>query len=127
VAAAAAVDAKLGFRPPIVLRSATAWRTMVGATPFAAAGVGAEALHLACLAAEPSPSAAARLDPQAFLPDEFALVGADVYLWLPKAWPRPTSPTRASTGRSGPSPRWGTGAPSCACSNGSKNDPAPTV
>jgi uncharacterized protein (DUF1697 family) len=81
-AAAAAVDAKLGFRPQIVLRSATAWRAMVDANPFVAAGVGPEGLHLACLAAEPS-SSAARLDPQAFLPDEFVLAGADVYLRLP--------------------------------------------
>ena len=82
-AAAAAVEGKYGFRPPVVLRSATAWRAMVGANPFVAAGVGPEALHLACLAAEPSPSLAARLDPQSFLPDEFVLAGADVYLRLP--------------------------------------------
>jgi uncharacterized protein (DUF1697 family) len=82
-AAAAAVETKLGFRPPVVLRSAAAWRAMVEANPFVAAGVGPEALHLACLAAEPSPSLSARLDPRAFLPDEFVLAGADVYFRLP--------------------------------------------
>jgi uncharacterized protein (DUF1697 family) len=123
VAAAAAVEAKLGFRPPIVLRSATAWQAMVEANPFVAAGVGPEALHLACLAAQPSPSAA-RLDPRAFRPDEFVLAGVS---GCRTAWPRPTSPTRASTGRSGPSPQCGTGAPSCACSNGWKPDRAATV
>jgi uncharacterized protein (DUF1697 family) len=82
-AAAAAVQAKYGFRPPIILRSARAWRAVVEANPFVAAGVGPEALHLSRLAAEPSPSIATGLDPRPFLPDEFVLVGADVYLKLP--------------------------------------------
>ncbi len=79
--AAAAVESQFGFRPPIVLRNAAAWRTMVLANPFVAAGAPPDTLHVACLAAEPSP--AARLDPQSFLPDEFVLAGADVYLRLP--------------------------------------------
>jgi uncharacterized protein (DUF1697 family) len=81
-AAAAAVQAKFGFRPTVILRSAKAWRAMVEANPFVAADVATEALHIACLA-EPSRSVPARLDPQAFPPDEFALAGADVYLKLP--------------------------------------------
>jgi uncharacterized protein (DUF1697 family) len=83
-AAAATVEAKFGFRPPIVLRNAEQWRTMVLANPFVAAGAPPETLHVACLAAEPSPALGARLDPQAFLPDEFVLAGGDVYLRLPK-------------------------------------------
>ena len=82
-AAATVLQAKFGFRPTIVLRSVKAWRAMVEANPFAAAGAATEALHVACLAAEPSVSLAARLDPQVFLPDQFALAGADVYLKLP--------------------------------------------
>jgi uncharacterized protein (DUF1697 family) len=82
-AAGTTLQAKFGFRPTVVLRSAKAWRAMVEANPFVAAGVATEALHVACLAAEPSVSLAARLDPQAFLPDQFALAGGDVYLKLP--------------------------------------------
>ncbi len=83
-AAATAVQAKFGFRPTVLLRSAEAWRAMVEDNPFVAAGVATEALHVACLAAEPSRSVGARLDRRAFLPDEFALAGADVYPKLPK-------------------------------------------
>ncbi len=82
-AAAAAVQAKFGFRPPIVVRSARAWRAIVEANPFVGAAVAPEALHVACLAAAPSGSVAAGLDPRAFLPDQFVLVDADVYLKLP--------------------------------------------
>ena len=82
-AAGAAIEAKVGFRPPIVWRSADAWRAMVEANPFVAAGAAAETLHIACLAGPPDQSAAALLDPQDFLPDEFVAAGADVYLKLP--------------------------------------------
>ncbi len=82
-AAAATIRAKFGFLSPIVLRSAGAWRAMVEANPFVAAGAAPDALHVACLAAAPSEAAPARLDPQGFLPDEFAVAGADVYLKLP--------------------------------------------
>ena len=82
-AAAAAVEAKFGFRPPLVLRNAEQWRTMVFANPFVAAGAPPETLHVACLSAEPNPALGARLDPQAFLPDEFVVGGGDVYLMLP--------------------------------------------
>ena len=67
----------------MILRSAGSWRTMVDANPFLAAGRSADRLHVACLAAAPAPSDAARLDREARKPDEFVLAGADVYLWLP--------------------------------------------
>ena len=81
--AAGSIAAEFGFRPAMILRSAGSWRTMVDANPFLAAGRSADRLHVACLAAAPAPSDAARLDREALKPDEFALAGADVYLWLP--------------------------------------------
>ena len=82
-AAAATIEAKVAFRPPIVWRSANSWRVMVEANPFIAAGAAAETLHIACLAGPPDQSAAALLDPRAFLPGELVAAGADVYLKLP--------------------------------------------
>ena len=82
-AAAATIRATFGFLPTIVIRSASACRAMVEANPFVAAGAPADVLHVACLAALPDPKVAARLDPNAFLPDEFVAAGADVYLKLP--------------------------------------------
>ena len=121
-AAASTLQAKFGFRPTVVLRSATAWRTMVEANPFVAAGAATEALHVARLAAEPSVSLAARLDPQAFPPDQFALADADVYLKLPNAVAK-ANLTNARLDRAfATSRRCGTGAPSFVCLSGSKPD-----
>lgn len=83
LAAAIAIQAKFGFRPAVVLRREKDWRAMVVANPFVAAGVSGETLHVACLTAAPDRFAGASVDPRAFLPDEFALAGADVYLRLP--------------------------------------------
>ena len=83
-AAAAAVQAKFGFRPPIVApqrqEPGGRWSRPIRSSPPASPP---KTLHVACLAAAPSSSFAARLDPRAFLPDEFVLVDADVYLKLP--------------------------------------------
>ena len=80
-AATAAIAARFGFRPAMILRSARAWRALVEANPFVAAGRPEAHLHLACLAAEPAPRA--RPDAQAVAPDAFVAAGADVYLLLP--------------------------------------------
>jgi uncharacterized protein (DUF1697 family) len=82
-AVVAAIMTTMGFWPAIVLRSAAAWRAMVEGNPFVAAGAGADTLHVACLATTPTASVAARLDPCGFLPDEFVVACADVYLKLP--------------------------------------------
>jgi uncharacterized protein (DUF1697 family) len=82
-AAATALQARFGFLPTIVLRSAKAWRAMIEANPFVAANVAPDTLHVACLAAGPRASFAAPIDSQAFLPDEFVRIGRDIYLNLP--------------------------------------------
>jgi uncharacterized protein (DUF1697 family) len=81
--AAEAVEERFGFRPVVIHRSEAAWRTMIAKNPFIAAGIPVETLHVACLEKAPAPAASAALDPKAFLPDEFALGGADIYLRLP--------------------------------------------
>ncbi len=79
----ALVQSEFGFRAPIVFRRADRWRRLVADNPFADAGVKLEDLHLCCLSAEPDPPALARLDPARSPPDEFRVVGADIYLRLP--------------------------------------------
>jgi uncharacterized protein (DUF1697 family) len=82
-AAAKAIEAKFGFRPAMILRSAQRWRAMVDANPFVAAAQSQDHLHVACLAVAPDPAAIAPLDAKATAPDEFVIVGADIYLRLP--------------------------------------------
>ena len=81
--AATAIQANFGFSPPIVLRSAKAWRAMAEANPFLGAGAAPEMLHVACFAGEPGQPLATPVDQQAFLPDELVRIGRDVYLKLP--------------------------------------------
>ena len=81
-AAADAVAAEFGFRPTMILRSALAWRAMVGANPFVAAGRDESHLHVACFA-EPAAGANPPIDPNTVAPEDFVAAGADVYLYLP--------------------------------------------
>ena len=83
LAAGRAIEAEFGFRPVTILRGAAAWRAMVDANPFVAAGHAHDSLHLASLADAPSADSPGLPDPQAFAPDEFVLAGADLYLRLP--------------------------------------------
>ena len=82
-AAAKAIEATFGYRPAMIMRQAQAWRAMVAANPFVAAGQSEDRLHVACLAVAPDPRAPAPLDREAMAPDEFVIAGADVYLRLP--------------------------------------------
>ncbi len=77
------IEAQFGFRPAIVLRDTAAWRSMIAANPFLKAGADPATLHIACLAKAPALSGPPPLDADRFLPDEFAVAGADVYLRLP--------------------------------------------
>ncbi len=79
-AVGAAIKARFGFRPVIVVRDSESWRAMVDANPFLAAGADPATLHVACLAEVRGPTTP---DQAKFLPDEFAVRGSDVYLRLP--------------------------------------------
>ncbi|HUJ62130.1 MAG TPA: DUF1697 domain-containing protein [Kofleriaceae bacterium] len=80
---AAAIDKKLGFRPPIAVRSAAQLAKMIAANPFVRAGAPTDQLHVAFLLARPSARAIATLEPARFAPDAFAVVGDHVYLHYP--------------------------------------------
>jgi uncharacterized protein (DUF1697 family) len=68
---------------PVVLRSAAELAATVARNPFLARGVDENELHVMFLADTPSAAAARALDPKRSPPDEFALVGRDLYLRLP--------------------------------------------
>lgn len=79
----AAIEAKFGFRPPLVLRTATELQQAARNNPFLRAGVDENALHLAFLADKPTAAQVGELDPQRSPPDRFTVRGRDVYLHLP--------------------------------------------
>jgi len=83
VDAAKEIEARFGFRPAIIWRTAHAWRAMVEANSFLAAGAAVESLHVACLESAAPAAATELLDPRAFLPDELIVADAHAYLRLP--------------------------------------------
>lgn len=78
---AAGIEARFGFRAPVVLRSADELRAVVENNPYAADDL--DIVHVAFLAGAPSAAQAASLDPNRSPPDEFTLRGRELYLRLP--------------------------------------------
>jgi len=74
---------EFGFAAPMVLRDATAWKTLIDGNPFLAVGADRDTLHALCLSETPSREALARLDPRRSPGDEFEVRGRDIYLRLP--------------------------------------------
>ena len=75
----------VGFnlKVPVVIRSAAELAITVAANPFLQAGIDPTWLHVLFLADQPSAEQIAKLDPNRSSPDEFALIGRDLYLHLP--------------------------------------------
>jgi uncharacterized protein (DUF1697 family) len=81
---ARAIEAELGLRVPLVLRTSEELEETVDDNPFAAGAADPKALHVVFLADRPTPARAARLDPDRSPPDEFVLRGREIYLRCPR-------------------------------------------
>lgn len=79
-AVSAAIEARLGFRPPVTLRTRDELDSVLAHCPFATPQ---ESVHVAFLAAQPTADAIAALDPERFAPDAFEVRGREVYLYYP--------------------------------------------
>ncbi len=75
--------ARFDLTVPVVIRTADELVRIVEANPFAQAGREPRTLHVAFLRDAPNPSAVARLDDSRSSPDEFAVIGNEIYLHLP--------------------------------------------
>jgi uncharacterized protein (DUF1697 family) len=71
------------LKVPVITRSAAEIAAATIANPFLQSGVDPSLLHVMFLADQPSPKQIAKLDPTRSSPDEFALIGRDLYLRLP--------------------------------------------
>ncbi len=79
------IEALTGFAVAVVLRTADELATVVGNNPFP----GQEpTLHVTFLSTDPPPGALDAVDVEAFAPDEFTLVGREIYLHLPNGMAR---------------------------------------
>ena len=79
-----------GIEVPVVLRTADEIEQTVARNPYPTAG--GTQLHVVFFAEQPATGALAEVDPQEFAPDEFALVGRDLYLHLPDGMARTKLP-----------------------------------
>jgi len=68
---------------PVVMRSAEELRRIVGSNPFLAEVFDESTLSVGFLADKPRAQELSALDPQRSSPDEFAVVGQEIYLRLP--------------------------------------------
>ncbi len=78
-----AIEGQFGFRPPIVLRTLDEMNAAITRNPFWTADVDENLLFVSFLRDEPEAARISLLDHERFLPDEFAVVGRELYLKLP--------------------------------------------
>ena len=78
-----AISGRLGFRAPVVMRTAGELRTIARGNPFLRAGADPDALHVMFLSDRPPPRKVAALDPKRSPPDEFEVRGREIYLRCP--------------------------------------------
>jgi uncharacterized protein (DUF1697 family) len=77
------IEARFGFPVPVVLRSHEQLAQVAKNNPFLRAGKPESSLHVSFLADAPPAESIATLDPKRSAPDEFRVVGSEIYLHLP--------------------------------------------
>jgi uncharacterized protein (DUF1697 family) len=86
----AAIESRFGVAVAVMLRKPAELRRVMRTNPFPAADT--SKLHVGFMAAAPASAALAKLDRQRFLPEEFVVKGAELYLHLPNGMGRTKLP-----------------------------------
>jgi uncharacterized protein (DUF1697 family) len=76
------VEKRFGMKVPVVLRSAAELEGVIRGNPYLKAGAAEQMLHVSFLADRPSADLVTGLDTARSAPDEFAVVGQDIYMKL---------------------------------------------
>jgi uncharacterized protein (DUF1697 family) len=84
----AEIAKRFGYKTPVILRTPEQLREVIRRNPFLKAGAAEETLHIMFLAGTPKPSDIDRLDPARSAPDEFIVLGQEIYLRLPNGMGR---------------------------------------
>lgn len=82
------IEENLGYRIPVVLRTAEELDEAIRGNPCIAAGVQEKILHVYFLASLPDAHAVATLDASRSLPDKFQVYGREIYVELPNGMAR---------------------------------------
>jgi uncharacterized protein (DUF1697 family) len=80
---AVAIERAFGLRTPVVLRTKAELERVIAANPYAAPGIDGTKLHVVFLGEKPTAKAIATLDPDRSPPDEFTVVGKEVFILAP--------------------------------------------
>lgn len=80
------IQGRFGFPVPVVVRSQEQLGKVVRSNPFLKAGKPETTLHVMFLADEPSAAAVKSLDPKRSAPDEFRVMGSEIYLHTPNGF-----------------------------------------
>ena len=78
----AAIEKATGLDVPIIVRTVTQWRDVIDANPFPGAASIGTTLHVTFLDGA-APDELVGFDAAEFAPEEFAVVGSELYLHLP--------------------------------------------
>jgi uncharacterized protein (DUF1697 family) len=79
-----AIRAELGLDVTVVVRSRDELAAVVAGNPMPEHTGDPKKFHVTFLAAEPERGRLDGIDPATYLPDEFRVVGREVYLWFPE-------------------------------------------
>lgn len=78
------IAADLGLTVPVLVRTGDELAAAVAANPFPQAVPEPKSLHVTFLSAVPADTSRLdALDPAAFAPDQYRLIGRELYLWCP--------------------------------------------
>jgi len=87
------IEARFGFRPPVILRTAAELRKVIAKNPFAArSGINPSRLLVFFLATSPARQALNRLFAMPCDPEELRANGRELYIYYPEGMARPRIP-----------------------------------
>jgi len=78
------IESAFGFKTTIILRSLPEMQKIAASNPY----TGVEHSHVVFLASEPVPAQIAQLDPNRSAPDQFTVLGREIYLHTPNGMGR---------------------------------------
>ena len=84
----ASILSRFGYRIPVVTRTARELQAIVQASPFIGHTTEPDKLHVAFLSETPDPAKVEALDANRSAPDEFAVLGREIYLYCPNGLAR---------------------------------------
>jgi uncharacterized protein (DUF1697 family) len=84
----ALLEQELGVKSPVILRSHAELLSAYEQNPFVVEGCDPSKLHVAFLASEPEPAHIEALDPNRSPPDQFVVIGRQIYLHCPEGLAR---------------------------------------